>query len=168
MNFTIESMKKEDFNEIMRIYEQGMKTGISTFQTEVPTFEEWDNGHIKECRLVAKNEKSILGWVALSKIFSREVYSGFLEVSIYIDENYRGKGVGQSLLNSLIQESEKHKFWSLQSLIIKENEGSIALHEKCGFRKVGYWEKAGKMSCDNLWYDVVVMEKRSKTIGINE
>ena len=151
----------------MRIYKQGIKTGISTFQTEAPTFEEWDKGHIKECRLVARNEEGILGWTALSKIFSREVYNGFLEVSIYIDEKYRGNGVGQLLLNSVIEESEKNGFWALESLIIKKNKGSIALHEKCGFRRVGYWEKAAKMAHDNMWHDVVVMEKRSKTVGIN-
>lgn len=168
MKFTVENMKKEDFDEMMRIYEEGIKTGISTFQTEAPTFEEWDNGHIKECRMVARSKEDILGWVALSKIFSREVYNGFLEVSIYIDEKYRGNGVGQALLNSVVEESEKHGFWALESLIIKENTGSIALHEKCGFRKVGYWEKAGKMPHNNFWYDVVVMERRSKTIGINK
>jgi L-amino acid N-acyltransferase YncA len=107
-----------------------------------------------------------LGWVSLSKIFQREVYNGFLELSIYIDEEARGKGVGQKLMNSLIKESEKHGVWSLQSLIIKENQASIALHEKCGFRQVGVWEKAGKMAADNLWYDVVVMEKRSDSVGI--
>ena len=168
MKFTVENMKKEDFSEMMRIYEEGIKTGISTFQTEAPTFAQWDKGHIKECRLVARHEECILGWIALSKIFSREVYNGFLEVSIYIDEKYRGNGVGQSLLNSVIEESEKHGFWSLQSLIIKENKASIALHEKCGFRKVGYWEKAGKMPHNSVWYDVVVMERRSQTIGINK
>lgn len=166
MDFFIDNMKKEDFNEIIRIYEQGIKTGISTFQTKLPTYEEWNEGHIKECRLVIRHENKILGWASLAKIFNREVYNGLLELSIYIDEEARGKGVGQTLLNSLIKESENCGVWSLQSLIIKENTGSISLHEKCGFRQVGYLEKAGKMSHDNLWYDVVIMERRSKIIGI--
>jgi len=166
MNFVIDNMKREDFDEIVRIYKQGIKTGISTFQTKAPTYEDWDEGHIKECRLVARQEDKLLGWVSVSKIFQREVYNGLLELSIYIDEEARGKGVGLKLMNSLIEESEKHGIWSLQSLIIKENEASIALHEKCGFRQVGFWEKVGKMASDNLWYDVVIMEKRSDIVGI--
>lgn len=166
MDFVIDSMKKEDFDEITRIYEQGIKTGISTFQTDAPTYEEWNEGHIKDCRLVVRHENKILGWVSLSKIFQREVYNGLLELSIYIDEEARGNGVGQALLKSLIRESENHGIWSLQSLIIKENKSSIALHEKCGFRQVGYWQKAGKMPADSLWYDVVIMERRSNTVGI--
>jgi len=166
MNFVIDSMRKEDFDEIKRIYEQGIKTGISTFQTKAPTYEEWDDGHIKECRLVVRCENKLLGWASLSKIFQREVYNGLLELSIYIDEEAREKGIGQMLLNSLIKESENYGVWSIQSLIIKENRSSIALHEKCGFRQVGYWQKAGKMPGDNLWYDVVIMEKRSGNVGI--
>jgi phosphinothricin acetyltransferase len=159
-------MKREDFEEMIRIYEQGIKTGISTFQTKAPTFEQWDEGHIKECRLVVRDENKILGWASLSKIFQREVYNGLLELSIYIDKDVRGKGIGQVLLNSLIKESENHDIWSIQSLIIKENKASIALHEKCGFRQVGYWQKAGKMTHNNVWYDVVIMERRSDIIGI--
>lgn len=167
MNFVIDNMKKEDFVEIVRIYEQGIRTGISTFQTKAPTYEEWDHGHIKECRLVAREGNKLLGWVSLSKIFSREVYNGFLELSVYIDQEARGKGVGTKLMKALVEESEKHGIWSLQSLIIKENKASIALHKKCGFREVGVWEKAGKMAADSVWYDVVVMEKRSNIIGIS-
>ncbi|MBW6409857.1 GNAT family N-acetyltransferase [Clostridium weizhouense] len=164
MDIIINKMKKEDFNEMMNIYNEGIKTGISTFQTEVPSYNEWDEAHIKTCRLIAKSDKKILGWVALSKIFAREVYNGFLELSIYIKEGYKGNGIGRKLLNSVIEESEKEEIWSLQSLIISTNEASINLHSNCGFRKVGYWEKAGKMK-DGIWHDVVVMERRSKMVG---
>ena len=164
MEFIIDKVKREDFDEIVKIYEQGIKTGISTFQTKSPTYEEWNEGHIKECRLVARSDDRVLGWATLAKIFQRPVYDGLLELSLYIAEDARGKKVGQTLLNALIEESEKHGIWSIQSLIIKENKASIALHEKCGFRHVGYWEKAGKMSHDNLWYDVVIMERRSTII----
>lgn len=165
MNIIIDKMRKEDFNEMMNIYNEGIKTGISTFQTEVPSYNEWDEGHIKTCRLIAKSDEKIVGWVALSKIFTREVYNGFLELSIYIKEGYKGNGIGRKLLNSVIEESEREGIWSLQSLIISTNEASINLHSKCGFRKVGYWEKAGKMK-DGIWHDVIVMERRSKIVGI--
>lgn len=167
MSIVINEIKKEDFDEIMEIYNQGIKTGVSTFQTEVPTYAEWDDGHIKECRLLARNENKILGWVALAKIFQREVYNGLLELSIYISEDARGKGIGEKLLNEIIRKSEEKEIWSLQSLIIKENKASIALHKKCGFREVGCWKKAGKMQWNKKWYDVVIMERRSTIVGID-
>ena len=71
MNFVIDNMRRADFDEIIRIYEQGIKTGISTFQTKSPTYEEWNEGHIKECRLVARCENKLLGWASLGKNFSK-------------------------------------------------------------------------------------------------
>ncbi|SFD40110.1 GNAT family N-acetyltransferase [Clostridium uliginosum] len=166
MSIIIDEMKKEDFKELTRIYEEGIKTKISTFQNKAVSYDEWNKGHIKECRLVARSEDKILGWAALSKIFSRQVYDGFLEISIYIDGASRGKGIGKALLNSLINESEKQGIWSLQSLIIRENIASIQLHKNCGFREVGYWKKPGSMLDDGTWHDVVIMEKRSEVVGV--
>ena len=65
-------------------------------------------------------------------------------------------------------ESEKQGFWSLYSAIIKENEASIQLHKKCGFRKIGIREKLAKMKSTGKWHDVVLMERRSSVIGIDK
>lgn len=165
MDYKIDEMKESDWEQVAKIYLEGINTGKATFQTEVPPFENWNNGHIASCRLVARSvENDILGWVALSPTSSRCVYAGVAEVSIYIGENYRGLGIGKNLFNSLIKKSEEEGFWTLQSGIIRENTVSIELHKKCGFKLVGIREKIAKMS-NGVWHDVAFMERRSNIIG---
>jgi len=160
MDFKIIKMTPSDWPEVSKIYTLGIETGLATFQTEAPSYEDWDNGHISACRLVAKIADQVIGWAALSPVSSRCVYAGVAEVSIYIDPAFKGMHVGTVLLNALIEASEAEGFWTLQSGIIKENESSIKLHEKCGFRVIGYREKVGKMPTGK-WHDVVLVEKRS-------
>lgn len=168
MEYRIEEMKSSDWAQVKSIYLEGIRTGIATFQSEsnIPTFENWNNAHITSCRLIARSENDILGWVALSPSSSRCVYSGVAEVSIYIKEKYKGKGIGSALLQNLIKLSEENGFWTLQSGIIKENIASISLHKKCGFRQIGIREKVAKMS-NGIWHDVVLMERRSSIVGIS-
>lgn len=166
MEYTIEEMKESDWEQVSSIYLDGIKTGIATFQTEAPSWEDWDKGHIRSCRLVAKSRNKVLGWAALSPTSSRCVYKGVAEVSIYIGKECKGQGIGTALLAHLIKESEKNGFWTLQSGIIAKNAASIALHKKCGFREVGIREKVAKMN-NTEWMDVMFMERRSKIAGID-
>jgi phosphinothricin acetyltransferase len=166
MNFTIENMKESDWIGVSEVYLDGINTGIATFQNSIPTFQEWDNSHVKSCRLVAKSNEKVLGFAALSPVSSRCVYSGVAEVSIYIGANHRGAGIGYALLDHLIKLSEENNYWTLQSGIIKENISSIELHKKCGFRVLGIREKPAKMDT-GIWHDVVLMERRSKLVGID-
>ncbi|HEX9025459.1 MAG TPA: GNAT family N-acetyltransferase [Clostridium sp.] len=164
MDYKINKMENTDWNQVGDIYLEGINTKKATFQTEVPTFEEWNSGHIESCRLVARSDDGIvLGWVALSKTSSRCVYMGVAEVSVYIGEKYRGFGIGKALLKKVIEESEEKGYWTLQSGIIRENEVSIELHKRCGFRIVGIREKIAKMD-NKTWHDVVFMERRSDFI----
>jgi len=165
MDYKIDEMKQLDWEQVSSIYLEGIKTGKATFQTEVPTWDNWDNGHVNSCRLVIRCGNNVLGWGALSPTSSRCVYEGVAEVSIYIGENYRGQGLGKVILEKLIELSEENGFWTLQSGIIRENTSSILLHEKCGFREIGIREKVAKMN-NEKWHDVVFMERRSKIVGI--
>jgi phosphinothricin acetyltransferase len=166
MKYKIEEMESSDWEEVKNIYVEGIKTGLATFQTEAPTWENWDKSHLQSCRLVARSESSILGWVALSPTSSRSCYAGVVEVSIYIGEKYKGQGIGKSLLTSIIKQSEENGIWTLYCAIIRENIGSIVLHRKCGFREIGIREKIAKMS-NEAWHDVVLMERRSQVVGID-
>jgi phosphinothricin acetyltransferase len=85
-------------------------------------------------------------------------------VSIYIKESARGKHVGEKLLRKLIAESEKAGYWTLQSGIIEINKASIALHNKAGFRVVGFREKIAK-DHNGVWQNTVLMERRSAFVG---
>lgn len=162
---TIRSMQISDWDEVAQIYAEGIQTGFATFEQQVPTYESWDKAHIESCRLVAEEGGKILGWAALSPVSSRCVYGGVGEVSVYIGEKSRGKGVGKALLTQLVKESEDAGFWTIQSGIFPENDASIALHEKVGFRFIGKRERVAKIH--GIWKDNFLFEKRSNTIGID-
>ena len=161
----LRKMYPEDWPEVARIYQEGISTGFATFETEVPDYQSWDKAHISECRLVAEDKTKVLGWAVLSPVSSRCVYGGVAEVSVYISEEARGKGVGKALMTKLIEESEKAGYWTLQSGIFPENQASIKLHEKVGFRFLGRREKLGKTS-EGIWKDNLLFERRSKTVGV--
>lgn len=157
----IKEFTYQDIEAVLKIYGEGIKTDISTFQTEVPDADAWDKGHLKIGRLKAVDEnENMLGWVAISPTSSRCCYRGVAEVSIYIAEQARNKGVGEKLMRAEIEESEKNGIWTLQSGIIELNHASLALHEKCGFRRIGYRERIAKDS-KGIWRSVVLMERRS-------
>lgn len=164
MTFLIDQMKASDWEEVCNIYLEGIQTGNATFQSEVPTWEEWDSDHLKECRFVARRDDQILGWVALSPISNRPVFKGVAEDSIYIKSEYRGIGVATSLMKHLIKQSELLGFWTLEAKIFPENVESIILHKKFGFKSVGIREKIGQ-SVLGVWRDIDVLERRSSSVG---
>ena len=164
MDFVIEQMKDKDWPAVASIYEEGIATGNSTFEKEPPEWERWDKDHLRDCRLVVRTEDKVIGWAALSPVSSRCAYSGVAEVSLYITASARGVGVGKTLLRAVIKESEQAGIWTLQAQIFPENAASIAMSKSCGFREVGFRERIGQMN--GIWRDVVLMERRSKTVGI--
>ena len=156
-------MTPEDWPEVARIYAEGIDTGYATFETNVPDWEAWSQNHMSTGRLVAESDSSLLGWAALSPVSSRCVYGGVAEVSIYIGKNSRGRGVGLKLMEALIPESENSGIWTLQSGIFPENAASIKLHEKAGFRRIGYRERIGNLK--GVWKDNILFERRSQHVG---
>ena len=161
----IEPMAAQHWDEVAAIYREGIATGHATFETVVPSFEQWDQSHLPLARLIARHGEVIAGWAALSPVSRRQVYAGVAEVSVYIAATARGSGVGKRLLEALIDESERHGIWTLQAGIFPENNASIALHRACGFREVGRRERIGKM--EGVWRDTILMERRSTQVGID-
>lgn len=167
MEFQIRAMRETDWAGVARVYQEGIDTGIATFQTACPGYEDWDRAHRKDCRLVAEQNGAVVGWTALSPYSSRGVYAGVAEVSIYIGSDCRGCGYGTLLLNRMVRESEKSGYWTLQSGILRHNTASLSLHRKCGFREVGYREKIARDK-NGIWRDAVLMERRSPLFGDSE
>ena len=147
---------------VERIYLEGIATGNATFETSAPSWEEWDRGHLAEPRLVAVRDGRVVGWTALSPVSDRCVYGGVAEESVYVTEAERGRGIGLVLLEELIRRSEAAGIWTIQTGIFPENDASIRLHERVGFRVLGVREKLGKL--DGVWRDVVFLERRSPNV----
>jgi len=159
MRIVIEAMTESDWPAVRDIYLDGIRSGNATFETDSPDWQTWDASHLEQPRLVALGERQVRGWAALSPVSKRRVYAGVAEVSVYVAEHARGKGIGLHLLEELVQQSEEHGLWTLQAGIFPENKSSIAIHEKCGFRIVGSREKIGKQN--DRWRDVTLLERRS-------
>lgn len=176
MNYPILPMPPDLWPAVREIYREGIATGDATFETELPDWEKWNANHRQDCRLVAlepfKEDSEfviplekvmVLGWAALSPVSARRVYAGVAEVSVYVAAAARGRGVGKALLQALVQESEANGIWTLQAGIFPENTASIALHQSCGFRKVGVRHRIGKLG--DTWRDVLLLERRSASVG---
>jgi len=164
MDYIVDDMKAEDWAGVRSIYLEGIATGVATFETGAPAWEKWDAGHFQKMRLVARDMNDvILGWAAVSPVSDRCVYGGVAEVSVYVGERGRGRGVGRVLLQALIEASERNGIWTLQAGVFPENAASIKLHLRCGFREVGRRERIGKLN--GIWRDTLLLERRSEHVG---
>jgi L-amino acid N-acyltransferase YncA len=163
VEFLLEPMRPADWESVRAIYREGIATGNATFEQSAPEWKQWDEGHLRACRLVARSGGEVLGWAALSPVSRRCVYRGVAEVSVYVSGQARRKGVGMALLSALIESSEREGIWTLQAGIFPENTASVELHRRAGFRVVGTRERVGSM--DGRWRDVVLMERRSAVVG---
>lgn len=157
-------MKPGDWEKVRSIYLEGIATGYTTFETDAPSWEKWDAGHLQFARLVARQGDRVLGWAALSPVSKRDAYRGVAELSVSIEEQSRGQGIGRALLEALIEESERNAIWTLQAAIFPENTASVKLHLRCGFREVGRRERIGKLN--GSWRDTLLFERRSAIVGV--
>lgn len=165
MSFHIEEMNEGHWPEVRAIYLDGIATGDATFETTAPAWPQWDAAHLAHSRLVARSGEQVLGWAALSAVSGRCVYGGVAETSVYVGGGCRGMGVGRALLEALVGASERNGIWTLQAGIFPENEASIALHLRCGFREVGRRERIGRI--DARWRDTLLLERRSNVVGVD-
>ncbi|SNZ14202.1 phosphinothricin acetyltransferase [Terribacillus aidingensis] len=149
---------KSDWERVRDIYKMGIDGENATFETDAPDWEHWSKSKLTYGRLVAEIEEKIAGWVALSPYSSRQVYKGVVEVGIYVDPDFQGKGIGSALLENELSVCEKEAVWTVQASIFPENAASLALHQKYGFRVVGRRERIAQLN--GKWRDVLLMEKR--------
>jgi L-amino acid N-acyltransferase YncA len=159
----IRALTSEDWTAVADIYWDGMRDGLATFETEVPSWETWDAAHLSDQRLVAERLGEVVGWAALAPASRRRCYAGVAENSVYVARSVRGLGIGRALLDELIARSEAAGIWMIQTSIFPENRASLALHRGCGFRVVGTRERIGKR--DGVWRDTVFLERRSEVVA---
>ena len=160
---SVRDLRPGDWPEVARIFREGIATGNATFETAVPSWAAWDTAHVADHRLVAERNGLVVGWIALVPVSPRECYAGVAEVSAYVGERARGKGVGAELLAALVESSEPAGIWTLETGVFPENETSLRLLQRFGFRIVGTRERIGRLR--GIWRDVVFLERRSEVVG---
>lgn len=163
-SLTIRPMTAADAEAVLSIYAAGIAGGTATFDTEVPSWEQFDASRLPAHRLVAERDGRVLGWVAVSKVSTRPAYAGVVEHSVYVEPSAHGQGIGSTLLRALIASTESAGIWTIQSGIFTDNAASLALHARHGFRIVGTRERPGRLH--GVWRDVIAIERRSAVAGI--
>jgi len=158
----VRAMKQSDSVRVLEIYKAGLDTKNSTFETVVPSWEDWDSRHLTHSRYVFEENGQLSGWVALSPFSSRQAYKGVAEVSIYVDPRWHGKKIASRLMDQMIQSSELNGIWTLFSSVFPENEATLRLHKKFGFRIIGKRERIAQL--DGNWRDTILLERRSSVI----
>jgi phosphinothricin acetyltransferase len=160
VDLTIRNLRPDDWQEVAAIYREGMRGGLATFETEVPSWEAWEAAH--PLRLVAERYGGVVGWAAAGPVSSRWCYRGVAESSVYVARDAHGTGVGRAVMQGLIDESTRAGIWTLQTSVFPENEASLRLHRGLGFRVVGV--RIGIAKRDGLWRDTVLMERRAEGV----
>lgn len=165
MQIVFKPLESGHWKAIRAIYLEGIATGQATFETEGPTWHEWDEKHLPFARIVAVTvtDGAPVGWAALSAVSARGAYVGVAEVSVYVAANSRGQGVGRALLEHLIAESESNGIWTLQAGIFPDNLASMKVHQRCGFRTIGLRERIARLH--GIWRDTLILERRSEVTG---
>ena len=156
---SLNPLRSEHWPEVSRIYAEGIATGNATFEAKVPSWDEWAAAHIADHCFVAEADGTIVGWIALASVSRRPCYSGVAEVTVYVAEKSRGQGIGSALLERLIASSKAAGIWTLQTSVFPENEPSLALLKRHGFREVGVRERIAQLN--GVWRDTVLLERRS-------
>lgn len=164
MNVSIRPFSRSDWTAVSSIYHQGLETRNATFETGVPDYDVWIKKFHPHLLWVAVLNNEIVGWAGLQPVSVRKAYEGVVEVTIYVDSNHGGKGIGSALMKHLVSESENAGIWTLYASIFQENTASIRLHLSAGFREIGYREKIAQL--DGKWRNTVLFERRSKKTGL--
>lgn len=163
-SITIQPLDHGHWDRVRAIYVEGIASGNATFETEAPAWEAWDRSHVTGCRYVALVDGQVVGWAALSPVSDRCAYEGVAEVSVYVGAEARGQGVGSRLMEALVRGSEEAGYWTLQAGVFPENDASVRVHTRVGFRLVGRRSRLGQMA--GVWRDVLLLERRSDAVGL--
>ncbi|WP_037309134.1 helix-turn-helix domain-containing GNAT family N-acetyltransferase [Amycolatopsis orientalis] len=156
---TVRALAEEDWSAVRRIYGEGVATGLTTFEIEVPTRKALDGNWLSGHRWVAEIDGEVVGWTAATPMSAREHQQGVAETSVCVAESHRGRGVGKALLFKQVTEADAAGIWTLQTSILTDNRAGIALHHSAGYRTVGIRERI--VLREGTWHDTVFLERRS-------
>jgi phosphinothricin acetyltransferase len=160
----IRKLRNSDSTEVLKIYQQGLDTGEASFEIEAPDWDNWQAKYLPHSRLVWEQGSMVRAWAALAPVSVRDCYHGVAEISIYVATGSLGQGIGSELMARLVEESERNGIWSLYSSIFPENQATLKLHLRHGFREVGIRERIAQR--EGRWRNTLILERRSKKVGV--
>lgn len=155
---TVRTLRPEHWPAVAAIWAEGIATGVATFETAVPRWSEFDRTRHARLRFVGVADDTVLGWAALAPVSERACYVGVMEVSVYVAERSRGRGIGRALMEALVAAADASGVWTIQASVFPENAASLALHEAVGFRVVGTRERIAQLR--GQWRDTLFLERR--------
>jgi L-amino acid N-acyltransferase YncA len=149
----------EDAEAVAAIYNEGIEERQATFETRLRSAAELREriGSERLPFLVAERAGRVEGWASLAPYSQRQVYAGVAEVSVYVARAARGHGMGTRLLEALVAEAGGRGFHKLLGKLFETNSASVALVQRCGFRRVGIHRRHGRL--EGEWRDVVLVER---------
>ncbi|MCU5561417.1 arsinothricin resistance N-acetyltransferase ArsN1 [Bacillus cereus group sp. TH153LC] len=157
----IRKCQSTDIEAITRIYNQGIKDRIATLEEKEKTIHDMEEWFVKRGEryavLVAEMEGQIVGWVSLNPYSHRCAYNGVADLSIYIDREQRGKGIGKRLLQKIEEVAIQNDFYKIVLFTFPFNALGQGLYRSMGYREVGVFKNQGKL--DGEFVDVMAMEK---------
>jgi phosphinothricin acetyltransferase len=152
--------RRSDLEDINAIYNHYVLDSTATYQNEPDSLEErerWFAGHgPRHPVLVACSDGELLGWGALSRFHPRAAYLHTVEDSIYVHHLHRGRGLGHRLLSELIAGGRAAGHRSIIAAVSADQEPSLRLHARCGFREAGRLHEVGYKF--TRWLDVVYLQ----------
>ncbi|MBI6873282.1 arsinothricin resistance N-acetyltransferase ArsN1 family A [Clostridium aciditolerans] len=162
MSYIMREARIEDIVSITNIYNQGIEDRIATLETRLRDTEEmkeWLNtrGDRYKVIVIEDCEGTVRGWASINVFNSRCCYSGVGDLSIYVERNMRGKGLGKQILNYLIEVAKKQNFNKLVLSTFESNDIGKKLYKSAGFREVGTYMNQGIL--DGKFVNITIMEK---------
>ncbi len=152
----IRAGNENDLPAIVSIYNHAVIHTTATFDLEPQTLaqrKQWfDQYKDRYPFLVAEQNGEVLGYVSLSPFRIKPAYNLTAELSIYVSPHAKGKGIGSLLMKAMIQKASECGLHVLISSITGDNQVSMKLHEKFGFRQVGTLTEVGFKF--NRWIDI--------------
>ena len=159
---------EKDAEAILKIYAPYIEKTAITFEYEVPSLSEFSE-RIAKIRekypwIVYEEDGEILGYAYGGPEYTRAAYQWTVETSVYISENARGKAIGIALYEKILDILKKQNFCVCYVLINDDNEASVKLHEKLGFKQNGYRKNCGYKF--EKWHSVVFFEKQLNEFSV--
>ena len=152
----------DDLQTIVDIYNSTISSRIVTADLIAVSVEsklDWFNQHNTETRplwIAEDHEKNTIGWVSFQDFYGRPAYNETAEISIYINEKFRGKSYGKLMLSFAIEQCSNLKIKNLLGFIFEQNITSINLFKAMGFVECGHLESVAKL--DNIRCNLKIMQ----------